>query len=91
MQVQKRRYNTHQRLKLKTYQRDAFTCQLGIHKDCSGNMSEDYQKWKEKKLTRRRLQITVDHIVPISKGGKWELSNLQTACKPCNMKKGNKI
>lgn len=91
MQKGKRNYNTHQKLKTRTYRRDAFTCQLRIHKDCSGDMSQDYWDWREKKITRRRLQITVDHIVPVSKGGKWELKNLQTACRLCNKKKGNKI
>ena len=34
-------------------------------------------------------ELTVDHIVPLSKGGTDLLHNLQTMCKTCNMKKGN--
>ena len=33
--------------------------------------------------------VTFDHIVPLSKGGKTELSNLQLAHKSCNNSRGN--
>lgn len=36
------------------------------------------------------LLLEVDHIIPISKGGKTEASNLQTLCWRCNRKKSNK-
>jgi 5-methylcytosine-specific restriction endonuclease McrA len=34
--------------------------------------------------------MEVDHIKPISKGGKDQPSNLQLLCPPCNKKKGKK-
>ncbi|KAJ8448572.1 hypothetical protein Cgig2_012216 [Carnegiea gigantea] len=34
--------------------------------------------------------LTVDHVVPISQGGKWEWENLVTACAKCNSRKGKK-
>ena len=33
---------------------------------------------------------TIDHIIPISRGGKHELDNLAFACRKCNLRKGNK-
>ncbi|XP_021738256.1 uncharacterized protein LOC110704752 isoform X1 [Chenopodium quinoa] len=34
--------------------------------------------------------LTIDHVVPIARGGKWEWENLVTACIRCNSKKGHK-
>ncbi len=34
--------------------------------------------------------LTVDHIVPRSKGGKNDASNLQWLCRTCNSAKGNR-
>ena len=34
--------------------------------------------------------LTVDHVIPKSRGGKTDWTNVVVACKPCNMKKGNR-
>ena len=34
-------------------------------------------------------QLTMDHVLPLSKGGKTNWENIVTACRPCNGKKGN--
>ncbi len=36
------------------------------------------------------LQPTIDHKIPIKKGGKEEKSNYVLACRDCNVIKGNK-
>ena len=35
--------------------------------------------------------LEIDHIVPISKGGKSTYNNLQTLCHRCNVEKGNRL
>lgn len=35
-------------------------------------------------------QLTIDHVIPRSKGGKSTWTNLVTACNRCNVLKGNK-
>jgi len=37
------------------------------------------------------VKLHVDHIYPVSKGGKTEYSNLRTLCDRCNLGKSNKI
>jgi hypothetical protein len=40
---------------------------------------------------RRSINLEVDHIVPVSKGGKTEESNLQILCRRCNRSKCKKL
>ena len=35
-----------------------------------------------------RRNLSIDHIVPESKGGQLTMENTQTLCKPCNSRKG---
>ncbi|HJB68761.1 MAG TPA: HNH endonuclease [Candidatus Fournierella excrementigallinarum] len=35
--------------------------------------------------------LEIDHIIPVSKGGRTEEDNLQTLCWKCNRSKGDKI
>ena len=42
-------------------------------------------------LTDIEVMMTVDHIIPKSKGGKNDMNNLRTMCFPCNVRRGNKI
>lgn len=54
------------------------------------------QWWKRKrspgichycKNTFTPKELTMDHVIPISKGGKTEKSNVVPCCKECNTKK----
>lgn len=40
--------------------------------------------------TPGRPLLTLDHIVPRSRGGQTTWENVVTACRPCNMRKGNR-
>jgi len=35
--------------------------------------------------------MTIDHILPKSRGGGNNINNYQPMCQPCNSKKGNKV
>ena len=36
-------------------------------------------------------RLTIDHIVPVSKGGTNDIDNLQSMCQPCNSSKGARM
>lgn len=38
-----------------------------------------------------RSHLTIDHVVPTSRGGKTEWTNVVAACNPCNSTKGNRM
>jgi len=37
-----------------------------------------------------RKELTLDHVIPLSKGGKTQWNNIVAACSPCNVAKGDK-
>lgn len=40
--------------------------------------------------TFSKLQLTLDHVIPIVQGGQTSWENIVTACKPCNQRKGGR-
>lgn len=38
-----------------------------------------------------RKRLTLDHVIPKSKGGSHTWDNVVTACEPCNLKKGDRF
>jgi 5-methylcytosine-specific restriction endonuclease McrA len=62
---------------------------------------QEYIAWKRKykkrikpevpKPPRKKIDVNIDHIVPVSKGGTNDITNLTLAHIKCNSKKGNEI
>ena len=52
-----------------------------------------WEIWERDNFTCRncgsRRRLSIDHIIPVSKGGQTIKENLQTLCTSCNIKKGN--
>lgn len=64
---------------LEIYERDEWKC--GI---CGGEVSPEF-KW------RHPLSGSLDHIIPVSKGGSDTKANVRLAHWECNRKKGNRV
>lgn len=60
--------------RLGIYMRDKFTC-LYCGRDCSQMAAAEFG---------------LDHLIPCSKGGTNENTNLVTACRSCNSSRGNR-
>jgi 5-methylcytosine-specific restriction endonuclease McrA len=60
------------------YLRDDFTCQLQSTSRC-----------KDRHGKSNIADLTLDHVVPKSHGGKTNWTNVVTCCKTCNSEKGN--
>jgi 5-methylcytosine-specific restriction endonuclease McrA len=58
------------------FARDGYRCQF-----CGRSLTQ----------LKPRESLTRDHLVPLSRGGTNDWTNVVTACSPCNTRKGNKL
>jgi len=63
------------KLRAEILARDNYTCV-----DCGANKTND-----------KKIRLEVHHVIPVSKGGRNDPSNLVTNCSACNRGKSNKI
>lgn len=64
--------------------RDRYRCKLRIHPKCKGKSDP------RKMGTSHPQAPEMDHIRPLSLGGENIMKNLQSSCRACNQRKGNK-
>lgn len=69
-------------IKQRIVKRDNHTCQY-CKKRFPPKVRTNWEKINKK--------LTIDHVLPRSKGGTWDDTNLVAACKECNSKKADKI
>jgi 5-methylcytosine-specific restriction endonuclease McrA len=71
-------------LRKKIYERDK-----GICCQC-GELTRFFNSLYDRPFDKRPKAGSVDHIVPVSKGGTNEESNLRWMCRSCNCSRGAK-
>lgn len=50
----------------------------------------DWQGFEKPVCVRREVhRLSIDHVLPTSRGGPWTWDNLVVACQECNTKKGD--
>ena len=77
-----RRRNKSGAKRLKIYMRDKYRCQY-----CGVKVGKTHSELHRKLIVN---DLTLDHIFPVSRGGKTVPENLVTSCKPCNQRKADR-
>ena len=62
---------------IKIFKRDHYKCRY-----CGLDGRAAFENW---------LIMTIDHVHPHAKGGARSMTNLVTACQPCNILKGKRV
>jgi 5-methylcytosine-specific restriction endonuclease McrA len=75
-------------IKLKQYIRPYLS--LSVRLSRQNVFLRDHHTCQYCQKTFPEKRLTIDHVVPLSKGGRHEWNNVVTACSSCNNKKGDK-
>lgn len=88
------------RYKKKYPEKNAYHSGLHRVKNYAAEGSHTLEEWNLLKIRygnmccfckRSNIKLTVDHIIPLSKGGSNFISNIQPLCGSCNSRKSNHI
>jgi 5-methylcytosine-specific restriction endonuclease McrA len=64
---------------------------IGQHTLSSKELNKIYNSFENKcAYCNSTDNITLDHVIPVSKGGNTTIDNIILACRSCNCKRGNK-
>lgn len=83
-----RTFNLPAVLRLKQYIRPYLSLSVRLSRQNIFLRDKHICQYCHKGFSEKRL--TVDHVIPLSKGGQHEWTNVVTACSHCNNKKGDK-
>ena len=72
------------KLKQLVYKRDNKRCQI------CGKQTRFFKSLYDTPFDREPRAGSVDHVIPISKGGTNDIENLRWACRSCNCARGNR-
>lgn len=84
--------NAHNQISRTTQQRRIWKHRNGgIHTAQEIEQQYERQQGKCYYCHKRIVRYHIDHIIPLSRGGSNDISNLVLACPSCNLSKGNKL
>lgn len=76
-------------IRLRQYVRPYFSFRVRLSRQNIFLRDNHQCQYCGKKVSEKKL--TIDHVIPISKGGRHEWDNVVAACSKCNNRKGNKL
>lgn len=75
-------------IRLKSYMRPYFSMTVRLSRQNIFLRDHSTCQYCRVRLSEKRL--TIDHVIPLSKGGRHEWNNVVAACSACNNKKGSR-
>lgn len=86
-------FNIHRRLRVFAEKglKCAYCGKLGVHLITSREPKNKYGGVHTDVYTKLMELMTIDHTIPISRGGTDDINNLEPCCQTCNSRKSDKL